>query len=226
MGNPESPRSVESVQQKLDALVVPGKDIGVRNSPKQIRAKQNRLTELGMVGSALSLETGLNVIATGKLFKQGIAEKIIFTTGHTAGDDIRSEAQAMRDLLREVYPEIPDSVIILEEESKSTGGNAEKVSKIIKQHNFERVGIVDVGFHLPDVVMLLRRYGVNVKDEDTFVAEKIVSQEAKDPTLFPLHYNSSSVVEAEITREGIKNIVYIFDRKARILEWVAQKTRK
>lgn len=215
MVNPEINRSSEIPQYRLDALIVPGKNVGIRCSPKIIRNKQGHL----------SLESMLNVVAAGKLFNKGVAEGIIFTSGHTAGNDIPSEAQAMKDLLKEIFPQVSDNAIILEEESKSTGGNAEKVSRIIKQYNFGPVGIVDVGFHLPDEITLFRRYGVNVKDENSFVAEEIVSQEAKDPTLFPSHYNSSSVVQTEITRAGIINLIYLFDRKGKFLEWIAQKTR-
>jgi len=216
-------------QPKLDALIVPGKDIGVRNNPEQIRRKQNRITELGLVGSALSLETGLNVIAAGKLFRQSVAGKIIFTTGHTAGSDIRSEAQAMKDLLKEVYPDVPDNAIILEEKSKDTSGNAEEVNKIIQLllHKSKRVGIVDVGFHLKNALTLFRRYGVEIADQDSFASEEIVADERAYPNSFPDNYNNTPIVKKERQKELIRSILLnTIDRKGKLLRQVARLTRK
>lgn len=231
----------EIPQQNLDALIVPGKNIGVRHSPRSLQEQYYRLTcdlrtflpnvmhiKLPQVAEGpLSLESALNVIAAGKLFNKGVAKKIIFTTGHTAGDDVPSEAQAMKNLLKEIFPQIPDSAIILEEKSKDTSGNAEEVSNIVWLNNFKRVGLVDVGFHLLNARTLLRRYRVGIRNEDSFVAEEILSQEAKDPKLFPKSFNKSKVVRKERLKEAIRSILlYTIDRKGTLLRKVAERTRK
>lgn len=253
MKSPEFSQSPETPRPKLDTLIVPGKDIGVRYNPQEIRNKQLRLllriaginalknalkeTEMQqgletpisteVVEDELSLESALNVIAAGKLFKQGIADRIIFTTGHTAGTTIRSEAKAMRNLLKAVYPEIPESAVILEEKSKDTSGNAEEVSKIVWLNNFMRVGIVDVGFHLKNAVTLFRRYAVKIADEDSFVAEEIVADKAINPNVFPDNYNNTPIVRKERQKELIRTILLnTIDRKGKLLRIIAEITRK
>lgn len=143
----------------------------------------------------LSLESALNVIAAEKLFNKGVAEKIIFTTGKTTGRIIPSEAEAMKNLLQEIWPEIPDRSIVLEEKSKDTSGNAEEVSKIIRSNNFKNIGIVDVGFHLKNARTLFERYGVRIADKNSFVAEEVVAADAIYTDLFPNNYKTLPLSE-------------------------------
>ena len=252
MRSPEVVDRVEARQEKLGALIVLGKNVGVRDNPESLRNKYTNLVDLRtrrprpevalealepdlrtrrprpeVALGPISLESALNVIAAGKLYNRGLTERIIFSTGHTAGDDLPSEAEAMRYLLKEIYPEIPDSAIILEERSKDTSGNAEEVNKIIRLNNFKPVGLVDVGFHLKNAVTLFRRYGVEIADVHCFASEKMVATRAKDPNLFPDKYNNHPIVKKEKLKETIRIILLnTIDRNGKLLRKVAKLTRK
>src|SRR5580700_3958364 len=68
-----------------------------------------------------SFDTTLTAEAAGILFTEGDGalrfDRLILSTGHTAGAHYPSEAQAMRQVLRERFDEeqIPDEAILMEE---------------------------------------------------------------------------------------------------------------
>lgn len=134
----------EGIPHHFDVLIVLGKNIGVNYPPSRIR-KTNYF---------LSPHSKLNVLAAGDLFMAGKTDRIIFSSGHTSGSAYPSEAEAMRDYLRQKFPEIPEDAVILEERSLDTWGNAKEVRKIIKQHGFQNIGLLTVGFHLERAAFL------------------------------------------------------------------------
>jgi len=202
---------------KLDALIVLGKNIGEGWSPEKIRRTRN----------LLSGHSKLNVLAAGDLYNQGLTQRIIFSTGQTAGADYPSEALAMKAFLKEKFPQIPDSAIILEENSIDTAGNAEEVAKIIEKHGFSNVGLLTVGFHLPNARTLFERFGVKIDDTDSFKAEEIVKDRAKKPELFVESYSNSPLVKREKRKERVRTILlYTIDRRGRLLREVTKRQRK
>ncbi|MBN1248979.1 MAG: YdcF family protein [Anaerolineae bacterium] len=61
----------------------------------------------------------------GRLWREGLAPRILFTGGIGAGtaDLGQPEALYFRDELRKTYPEIPDGAVLLEPDSRHTGEN-------------------------------------------------------------------------------------------------------
>jgi uncharacterized SAM-binding protein YcdF (DUF218 family) len=69
----------------------------------------------------------------GELFQQGAAPRIIFTGGVGAGSGrlVAPEAEAWRAALRQAYPAIPDSAVILEPRSTNTAENIAFTSALL-----------------------------------------------------------------------------------------------
>jgi uncharacterized SAM-binding protein YcdF (DUF218 family) len=109
--NPETPLPSPAL------LIVLGKNIGVDSSPEDIRRDNYHL----------SRESRLNALAAGNLYRPGM--KILFSTG---GEGVPAESSAMRDYLLSRFPDIPEEAIDLEDRSIDTAGNAEEVSKILR----------------------------------------------------------------------------------------------
>lgn len=96
-----------------------------------------------------------------RLYKEGLAPKIIVSGGRSPGlekrTDIQTEAQAMAMLLTDLG--IPPSALILEEEARSTRENASLTKRLVKN---DRVALVTSAFHMPRSVASFEKEGVNV----------------------------------------------------------------
>lgn len=120
----------------------------------------------------LSEDSMRSTIAGAELFLQGKTKKLIFSTGHTIGEDYPSEAQAMLDYMRNFYTEeeIPNEVVELEEISDSTPTNAEQV----RERGITDGAIVTVDFHMRRSKRLFKNWGVIKSHKDSFVAEDVL----------------------------------------------------
>ncbi len=96
----DTPREVP---EHFDALVVLGKNW--REYPPGKEPQKFKLR--------LSIESKMSVLAAGEMFKEGLIDKIIFSTGKTAGKEYPSEGEEMIKYLKERYPDIPEEAIIL-----------------------------------------------------------------------------------------------------------------
>ncbi len=117
-------KEAKEFPERFDALVVLGKNW--REYPPKEKMGEFKLR--------LSLEAKMSVLAAGEMFKESLIDKIIFSGGKTAGKEYPSESEQMAVYLREKYPNIPETAIILEEKSTDTVGNAEKIAEIIKEN--------------------------------------------------------------------------------------------
>ncbi len=94
-----------------------------------------------------------------RLYRQGIAPKIIITGGRSPGletrNEIQTEAQAMRLLLIDFG--VPDSAMILEEGARNTRENASKTKALIGE---QRVALVTSAFHMPRSIATFRKEGL------------------------------------------------------------------
>lgn len=96
-----------------------------------------------------------------RLYKQGIAPKIIISGGRSPGmelrSDVQTEAQAMRLLLIDLG--VPEQALILEDASRTTRENAEKTKALIGDR---RIALVTSAFHMPRSVKTFERAGLTV----------------------------------------------------------------
>lgn len=202
--------------KKLDAIIVLGKNIGVDWKPQNIRESIHQL----------SPHSRLSVLAAGLLYKAGYTDKIIISTGYTAGKGLTtrekpvlSEAQAMKNRLLEVFPDIPENAIELDEESLDTRGNAEKVKEILKKRGWKNVGLLTVGFHMDRAKMLFAKQGIKAKP---FASEEVLRDRR---TRFVEQYLKSELVQKEIKKEKTAKLIQSVPLGPQLLRLVVNLTR-
>lgn len=99
--------------------------------------------------SAMSPEGRDTAIAAGLLFMAGKVKEIKCSGGRTAGNDGMSEALAMKYLIRELFPDIPAEAVKLDEESYSTGANAQLLKQMGASE--QNAIVLTVNYHLARV---------------------------------------------------------------------------
>ena len=94
-----------------------------------------------------------------RLYKKGLAPKIILSGGRGPGledrSEIQTEAQAMRILLLDLS--IPQSALVLEDASRTTRENAAQTRRITQGAT---VALVTSAFHMPRAMKTFERAGV------------------------------------------------------------------
>jgi len=138
---------------RVDALIVLGRNF---------QPGFNRRT-LAEQRFHLSPGSRINVLAAGLIYKAGLTDKLIISTGHTAGSNVPSEAKAMKDHLQRIFKDIPDEAIVLEETSVDTEGNVNEVKKIVDQNpELRTFGLLTDESHLERAEPLFEKSGVSV----------------------------------------------------------------
>lgn len=137
----------------FDALVVLGKNIGVGWNREKIRKTPHFLSD----------RSELSVYAAGFLFKTGNFNKIIFSGGKTAGIDFPSEALSMKVFLLKEFPEIPESKIILEENSFDTKENAAETNKILKDLELNQIIVLTTNEFARRAKMVFGKAGIKTE---------------------------------------------------------------
>lgn len=94
-----------------------------------------------------------------ELWHQGLAPFII-CTGGTGDDQTRSEADACREVLMRKH--IPSSVIILEDQSRSTEENAMFSHKIMDTYDWKSAIIVSDSYHVFRANYIFSHQGIEV----------------------------------------------------------------
>lgn len=92
-----------------------------------------------------------------KLFKKGIAKRLVLTGGRGVGDTISEAAVGRRYAIR---AGIADSVILLENEGRTTEASVAAVAIIMEKAELERAILVSDPFHMLRLQILAKRYGV------------------------------------------------------------------
>ena len=101
-----------------------------------------------------------------RLYKQGIADKIILTGGQVFPvDTLESEAFYMKVLLKEWG--VPDEAIIMEDGSRTTYENATKTKEIVDQLNLSKLVLVTSAAHMPRSVCAFEKAGMEVTPAPT-----------------------------------------------------------
>ncbi len=114
--------------EKYDAIVVLGKSLSSSGKP--------------------SVELKNRVSHALKLYQQGLAPQLIFSggSGHRLSDSASSEAQAMQEMALKAG--VKPSHLTLEARSHTTMGNAQAVTKLIKQADYQSILVVTSDYHL------------------------------------------------------------------------------
>ncbi len=103
---------------------------------------------------SLRLQARLNEAV--KLYQQGLFTQIIVTGG--TGENGFNEAKTMQQYL--MQQGIPKNNILLEPKALNTFQSAKFVSKIIKEHGFEKVMVVSQYFHISRIQLAFEGFGI------------------------------------------------------------------
>lgn len=139
-----------------------------------------------------------------RLYRQGLAPKIIVSGGRIPGlesrKDIQTEAQAMKSLLTDFG--VPSSAIVIEDQSRNTRENARFTKSEI---GAQRAALVTSAFHMPRAQKNFEREGLAV---DAFPTDFRVAPSA-DPLWNKLLPNAQSLQNSEA---ALKEYIAIFLR--------------
>lgn len=91
------------------------------------------------------------------LWKRGLARRVVLTGGRGIGDTI-SEAAVGRKYVMKAG--VADSVILLENEGRTTEASVEAVAVIMEEQHLERAILVSDPFHMLRLQVLAKRYGI------------------------------------------------------------------
>lgn len=183
----------EGIPQHFDALVVLGKNW--KEPPPFPQENRDDFKP------RLSMESKMSALGAGEMLKQGLIDRIIFSGGKTAGEDYPSEAAAMAAYLREKYPDIPDEMIGLEEESIDTIDNAERIARVLEAHpELQKLALMTVGFHVARSERIFKDRGI---DAYPFPAEEVLKQRSPHYERFLNTYEKSG----RVTKEKIKELI-------------------
>lgn len=193
--------------EPINVLVILGKNIGVKSTPEKIRRTPDHL----------SPDSRINAIATADIVSDIFQpDYVIFSSGHTAGKSIPSEAASMNAFLTNNtrrFPAIPKEIpVILEEKSIDTASNADEVSKIVSEiekdtNRNAQVILVTTGYHLGNAAKIFRDKRINVWDWNGYASDDVVAKRARVPQYFLENYNRQKRIQEETTREKIRSII-------------------
>jgi uncharacterized SAM-binding protein YcdF (DUF218 family) len=93
------------------------------------------------------------------LWKDGKAPWLVLTGGRGPGDTTSEAAVGRRYVLREG---IPDTVILLEAEGRTTTASLEAAARILREHDLRRAILVSDPFHMLRLQILAQRFGMHV----------------------------------------------------------------
>jgi uncharacterized SAM-binding protein YcdF (DUF218 family) len=95
-----------------------------------------------------------------RLYQAGKAPLIILSGGHDPQFSATSSAESMRQFIRALG--VPDSDILLEEESRNTTQNADFTADILARRGINRILLVTSALHMPRSRALFEAQGIEV----------------------------------------------------------------
>lgn len=197
-------------------LVVLGKNIGVGSSPEDIRQDPDHLSD----------ESRMTVQAAGILYGASAGNMdLLFSGGHTAGETVPTEAEAMQSYFRLQYPEVPETSLSTEDESIDTRTNAIEVAKILAVGpNYDRIDLLSVFYHVSNAATLFRRLDVPI--DRTYASDEIVGERSGEDRAFVHDWYGSERIAKEIQKERVRSVLLnTIDRRGRLLHAVTQRSR-
>lgn len=218
----------ESERRQYGAVIALGKNWrldGEKNVIATRRGSESRIY--------LSIESKLTALAAAHMYVSGETGLIIFSTGATAGKDpltgkpFPTEADMMRSFVRRFYSEdqIPDSAMLVENNSFDTAGNAEEIKKkFIEPMNIQDAAVLTVGFHLPRSMRLFRSYGMDIR-EGLSSEEILISQGSDHLNRYIEAYHQTERYKDLVKLEKKVELFSRIDRKGKIVRFVTTRSR-
>lgn len=168
----------------------------------------------------LSPESKITILAAGILYKDKLGQKIVFSGGHTRGKDKESEAKKMFKFIKNKFS-IPESDIILEENSIDTAGNAFEVKKLLPENS--KVILLSFAYHLPRAKRIFKNYGIYVKKD--YASDKVLEENSPLYDEFLKKFTLKRKIEKILGEMFCLLLVYTIDSKGKILRIITSQTR-
>ncbi|MDJ0789027.1 MAG: YdcF family protein [Myxococcota bacterium] len=175
----EGPHKPLPRDEAVDAIMVLGGGL-------QSTGKDSQGVDLGSAGD--------RVIAASRLYREGVAERVISTGGRKR--DERSEAEGMASLLEEWG--VPPESILIEDASHNTRENCVFSLEIAKPLGIERVALVTSALHMRRASAACRKAGFDVVPAPTdweFQSPEALDWESWIPTPVMLERTHRAVHE-------------------------------
>ena len=195
-------------QTKFDAMIVLGRNFVVGYDMKTLPQERTKLSPTSRI----------NVLAAGIMYKQRLCDKIIFSTGYTAGSNMPSESEAMRQHLLKIFKDIPEKDVLIEDVSTDTDTNAQEIRKIIDQHpEFHNLGLLTDTTHLRRAEKVFKKNGMLVKPFDSLnvLGEKRASVVER--------YVQSELYSKQARRDKLGNIIQTIPIAKQIASWAVHR---
>lgn len=138
-----------------DYVIALGKNYDSGQTPKLWSFATSEGEKQGFMSPASELVAR----AAAELLLSGRTEKVLFSTGYTAGKKFLSEAETMRLFVRDQYPTIPWETMEVETTSKNTEENGEQTLKLINPKKGSRIALLSTGYHFPRAEEAFHRSG-------------------------------------------------------------------
>lgn len=168
----------------------------------------------------LSPESKITILAAGILYKDKLGQKIVFSGGHTRGKSKESEAKKMFEFIKNKFS-IPESDIILEENSIDTAGNAFEVKKLLPENS--KVILLSFAYHLPRAKRIFKNYGIYVKKD--YASDKVLEENSPLYDEFLKKFTLKRKIEKILGEMFCLLLVYTIDSKGKILRIITSQTR-
>ncbi len=206
--------SQKSTFSQFDTIVVLGKNHNVFWGKDKIAKDRFNLSPYSKI----------NVLAAGALYSRGFTKCVIFSGGVTSGEDIASEAEAMKKYLRTRFDEVqvPDRKILLEARSINTKENARFTGRIVKEYGFKKIGLLTVGFHSKRAEKFFRDEGMRVT---VLHAEDIIREYVQEYKPFLTRHMRTRTVRIEAMKEKVASNLTKIDRKNVLFGTLTRFTR-
>lgn len=141
----------------------------------------------------LSLESKNRILGAGEMFMRGEIGYIIITGGKTGkgkGENLSSEAEAMKNYLFEKYPEIPADKVILEDRAIDTATNITNIANVIAdpKYKIDDCALMSSATHLARAQQILQANGIIA---ETFPAEEWEKLRSAHHEKFLARYSTS-----------------------------------
>jgi uncharacterized SAM-binding protein YcdF (DUF218 family) len=114
-----------------------------------------------------------------RLYDAGKAPLVLLSGGSDPEYSVMSEAQAMQVFLRDLG--VPDSAMLLEQESRNTHQNAENSARLLRQRGFNRILLVTSALHMERALSEFESRGLEV-------IPAVTDHEAGEPPPIPWRY--------------------------------------
>lgn len=175
----------------------------------------------------LSLESKITALSAADLLLSGLTDRVIISTGKTAGEKWPSEAYAMLEYIKRhrssYYNDSIKDKITIEEISIDTAGNAEEIGNILIGRHHQKIAVLTTSAHLPRAIKLFRAYGLNV---DGIESENYLADVSTHYKNFVKNYRFSSRNITEKLKE--KLCLYplcLLDKKGKFLRLITRRLR-